>query len=386
MFPDSGWEWTDNARLAWDTFGGVPTTGIPSRGCNLMDIPLLEEFAGVQAGDYERDPENVYLAFQRNTGACCIDQFIPRNPLTMTRQGYGAEEELGATTGAEHVELDGIVIDSPEAVVEHMETVVFPGLRAAAGACGQDDDTAVRVLIDAECDVQRLFGPVILKSPYGRGFNNFPCLRYGAYGYVNYFMAYALYPEVMETDFSLQADVAAKRNAIGAQAILEGGLPRAIRLDHDMADSRSTLVDLASLDRIWFPHFARSIRPYVDAGIRLLWHCDGNLMGMVPRLLEVGLGGFQGFQYEDGMDYEAICRMTDRDGNPLMIQAGVSVTTTLPRGTTSDVVDQLKWLVANGPKQGLFLGASSSIAPGTKPDNVRALFEGRKYYREHGRG
>jgi predicted dehydrogenase len=41
--------------------------------------------------------------------------------------------------------------------------------------------------------------------------------------------------------------------------------------------------------------------------------------------------------------------------------------------------------VENGPKQGLFLGASSSITPGTKRENIKALIEGLKYYREHGR-
>jgi hypothetical protein len=39
----------------------------------------------------------------------------------------------------------------------------------------------------------------------------------------------------------------------------------------------------------------------------MIWHCDGNLMQMVPRLLDVGLRGFRGFPYEDGMDYEKIC-------------------------------------------------------------------------------
>ena len=58
------------------------------------------------------------------------------------------------------------------------------------------------------------------------------------------------------------------------------------RLDHDMADSRGTLVDIKSLDNIWFPHFARAIEPLLKGGIKLVWHCGGNLMQMVPRLLE----------------------------------------------------------------------------------------------------
>jgi uroporphyrinogen decarboxylase len=159
-----------------------------------------------------------------------------------------------------------------------------------------------------------------------------------------------------------------------------------MRLDHDMADSRGTLVDVKTLDRIWFPHFARAIQPLLDAGIRLIWHCDGNLMDMVPRLLECGIGGFQGFQYEDGMDYERICKMHTREGDDLFIIAGVSVTTTLPSGAPADVRRQLDWLVAKGPRVGLMLGCSSSIAPGVPLENLRTLIDGLAHYRTVGRG
>jgi hypothetical protein len=108
-------------------------------------------------------------------------------------------------------------------------------------------------------------------------------------------------------------------------------------------------------------------------------------MDMVPRLLEVGLSGFQGFQYEDGMDYERICRMHDRDGRELIIVAGVSVTRTLPLGSAADVRRELDWLVREGPPTGLFLAASSSITPGVPWENLQTLIEGLAYYRVHGR-
>jgi hypothetical protein len=313
-------------------------------------------------------------------GTCLLDQYIPENPLSMGSQGFDGAE-LGATTGASEIVLDGIVINSPEAVAEHLERVVFERLRRDIE--GFDEDNRAREILEDEATIQDKLGPDILKGPYG--FISFPCLDYGAYGYEHYFMAYALYPEIIEKQFALQADFALLNNRAAARAFAEGDLPPLYRLDHDMADSRGTLVDIKSLDRLWFPHFARCLEPMLKTNVRMIWHCDGNLSEMVPRLLDVGLKGFQGFQYEDGMDYEKICRMKTRDGDNLVIIAGVSVTRTLPMGTPDDVRREMAWLVENGPRTGLFLGGSSSVAPGAPWENIKTFVEGLKYYQVHGR-
>ena len=46
-----------------------------------------------------------------------------------------------------------------------------------------------------------------------------------------------------------------------------------------------------------------------------------------------------------------------------------------------DTPDEL-WLVEHGPKQSMFLGGSSSIAPGVSWENLQALAEGFHYYRK----
>lgn len=378
--------WGEWARMAWDAIAMKSTPGIPSWIVHAMDIPFLESMTGHAAGDYVKNPDEVYLAFQELAGCCFVDQYLATNPLTMESHGFAAGTERTATTGAGHMVLDGITIDSPESVLEHMERFVFPRRAKRIASFNPEDPATIDRLVAQEFELQQRIGMNILKGPFADGFQSFPIFHNYTYGYENYFMAYAMYPEVMERDFRQQADLAVLENRAAANAILQGGLPRLIRLDYDMADSRSTLVNIRSVDRIWLPQFRRAIQPFLDAGIRLIWHCDGNLMEMVPRLLESGIGGFQGFQYEDGMEYERICRMTDRDGGPLFIIAGVSVTRTLPFGTPDDVRRELKWLVEKGPAVGLMLGASSSIAPGTNPDNIRTLIEGLKHYRQHGRG
>jgi hypothetical protein len=297
----------------------------------------------------------------------------------MGNHGY-ENKEKGATTGIEKIVCEDVVIDSPEAVAGHMEQFLLPSL--ANGIATFNEASYIRDLLNDEISVQKLLGPAILKVPYNAAF---PRMAYYLYGYVNYFMAYALYQELMEKYFALSADLAVLLNRATARAIVENNLPPLLRLDFDMADSRGMLVDINSLDKIWFPHFARSIDPLLKAGIKLIWHCDGNLNDMVPRLLEAGLHGFQGFQYEDGMDYEKICKLKTRDGRDLIIIGGVSVTRTLPNGRPDDVKRELKWLVENGPKTGLFLGGSSSIAPGVPFENIKTLIEGLKYYQQRGR-
>ena len=99
------------------------------------------------------------------------------------------------------------------------------------------------------------------------------------------------------------------------------------------------------------------------------------------QLLECGIKGFQGFQYEDGMDYKKICEYKAYDGSDLIIMAGVSVTRTLPFGSPDDVAREIKFLVENGPKTGLFLSTSSTCVPGTPWANIKTMVEGMQYYK-----
>ncbi|MBT3273763.1 MAG: hypothetical protein HN368_11440 [Spirochaetales bacterium] len=370
----------ENAQLAHDTIFRGATRGIPTGTLYLTELSHIERIARTEPGTYRKNPEEIYIRFQQNAGTCLLDQFIPENPLSV-EQILNGTMIRGATHDSNNIVVDGIPIDSPEAVVEHFESVAFPSIRKAMAEF--DEYAVIESVINRELKIQEQLGPSILKT--GHSIFRFPGFRYGTYGYVNYFMAYGLYPEIIEQDFKLTADLAALQNAAAVRAFKQASLPPLHRLDHDMADSRGTLTDIKSLDRIWFPHFARALAPVLESPIKLLWHCDGNLMQMVPRLLEVGLDGFQGFQYEDGMDYEKICNMKTGEGESLIVMAGVSVTTTLPSGGPKDVKAEIDWLVEKGPATGLILMTSSSAAPGVPWKNIETMLEGFKYYREHGR-
>ena len=56
-----------------------------------------------------------------------------------------------------------------------------------------NEERRIQEIINEEKQIQTKLGSDIIKSGYG--FVSFPSLDYTIYGYANYFMAYALYPE-----------------------------------------------------------------------------------------------------------------------------------------------------------------------------------------------
>ncbi len=375
-----------NARHAEMTaaIAGENLTGYPTASVNIMEHAELNRLAarnGMKDPDYASDPVAVYSRAQREIGACAVDQWIPRNPLTMGARGYVGGEK-GATTGAERIVVDGMAIEEPEDVVEHLERFEFPRLEKQAAEF--DIEARVREIGLSEYRTQMEIGEDILKTGYG--FIDFPKLAYTKYGYVNYLCAYQMYEDVMARHFRLQAELQRKNNEAAARAYRRYSLPKIFRLDHDMTDSRATLVNLKSLERFWFPQLVYALEPVLaGCDVRLIWHCDGAISSMVPGLIDAGIRGFQGFQYEDGVDFARLCRMRDRDGRPLFMRAGVSVTVTLPGGSPRDVRAEMDRLVDVHGDTALVLGVSSSVTPGVPSANIDALIEGFRYYRTHRR-
>ena len=372
---------SENAELAYAAINREPADGIPICWMNIMEHEIIEKLAGAPKGGYKKNPRETYVKMQKNIGACMIDQYIPENPLSMETSGYRGGNK-GNTTGADKIYADGMLIESPEDAAAHMEKHIIPNLANAIKNFGEAAESEIaKTVAEHEINSQHEIGPEILKSGYGH--LSFPVFLYYLYGYEYYFGAYALYPEIIDRVFALQGDYAYLRNKAVVKAFVQSGLPLYHRLDHDMADGKGLLANPKTLERAWVPAFIKAISPAVDAEFTLLWHCDGNLMQLVPYLLEAGINGFQGFQYEFGMDYPHICGLKAKDGKTMVIEAGVSVTRELPLGKPDDVVKQLKQLVEYGPKTGLFLGMSSSCVPGTPYENILAAVEGMKYYRKH---
>jgi len=120
----------------------------------------------------------------------------------------------------------------------------------------------------------------------------------------------------------------------------------------------------------------RAIEPLKDAGIKIIWHCDGNIMPILDRLIDVGIDGLQGFQEECGVDFAKLAQMRSKSGDKLILLGSISVTITLPFGTVEDVKrDVERCIEIAAPGGGFVLAPTSTVGPDIPVENIFAMYE-----------
>jgi uroporphyrinogen decarboxylase len=185
-----------------------------------------------------------------------------------------------------------------------------------------------------------------------------------------------MYPELVGRLYWQTAIQARLRSSILVKLFKELEIPPVLLAGHDICNNAGPMCSLEFLRKYYFPQEKYSLEPLVEAGIHVVRHCDGNIMPMLDDLFEVGYSGFQGFQYECGVDPYAIAgRKTATRETPIFF-AGMNVTRTLPYGTPEDVREELEYVLDyTDGGNGLFFFSSSSICHDIPAENVRCAYE-----------
>lgn len=201
----------------------------------------------------------------------------------------------------------------------------------------------------------------------------------GRFGYENYVMALALYPEVMERLFAHDAERAFLVNCAVAKATAEHGLVPVVWTGTDVCDNRGPFVKPEIMEKIYFPHLERALSPLREASITTIWHSDGYITPIASALLEAGVDGFQGLQekIDTRIDVSELDTLRTLDGRRPVFVGSISSTTTMPFGTPGDVRKEVnRWrdfaLTRGG---GVLLNFSSSLGPEVPESNIRAFYE-----------
>ncbi len=208
---------------------------------------------------------------------------------------------------------------------------------------------------------------------------------YNDWGYTAYLMAMALYPDHIQRYYHYTATLAYWQNVAIVEAVRKFGLVNFVYSGQDICTNRGPICSILNLEKLYFPELSRAIRPLIENDVRIIWHCDGNIMPILGHLIELGIWGLQGFQEENGVPYEQVVQRKSIWGKLLIIWGCVSVTTTLPFGSFEDVKTAIRRSYQfAGSGRGFCLAATSSIMPEVSDENIETFYSyGKTFGREY---
>ncbi len=199
---------------------------------------------------------------------------------------------------------------------------------------------------------------------------------YAEFGYENFFTIVGLHPERARKLMEVGGARGHCRSRLIARAVCEGLYPRACLLGEDICTQRGPMISPSFMAKHYFPQLAYGIRPLLEAGCKVVWHCDGDVRLLMDMLLDAGVQGFQGFQPECGVTLEMVVRKRTRDGAPLLILGPLAVTTELPACTPEQVREKVRRAVkvCRG-RASLVMFTSNTINPDVPLENIIAMHE-----------
>ena len=182
------------------------------------------------------------------------------------------------------------------------------------------------------------------------------------------------------THVSRILEVYAEGQRIKAQVYADNKLSFAYQVSCDIAYKGSLMYSPDFLRREVLPRFRREIEPVKEAGIKVVFHSDGDVTEILDDLVDAGIDALNPVEPTAGMDLGALKK---RYGKNLAYVGNVD-SNTLTHGTLSEVVEDTKRCLRDAAKGGGLLvdSGSGEIYPDFPVENVIAMCDA---VREFGR-
>ena len=338
-------------QLAGERVDRVPMLGGWNEGMRVVC-----RIAGLTAEQYLADP---LAGVVRCNQALGVDGMMPPvvpKDLAEIRSGSLQESRFEAV--------------GPEALKERADAI--PATEAQVLAAF-DEAAAEQAMRQHFEQFQTAFGGIVQIPNFWNVPTDFSL--YFQFGYVAFLSAVAMYPESVGRIYWEESIRARRRNEMLANLIRRYDLPPVVFTGSDICSQQGPMCSPGFLREHYWPAVKRALGPLTAASVRVVAHCDGNVMPLIDDMIEAGFSGFQGFQFECGVDPYDIRRRTSPWGDPLLFFTGMSVTRTLPFGSTRDVerdIDYCLDLTDGG--RGLFLFSSNVTGVETPPENIVAAY------------
>lgn len=334
-----------------------PTDRVPFIGGRIRHAAFLLAVSGASLDSLQENPRKVAMDVAKLLGADAV--FGPAFPIP--------DSSIGANM---HIQTKS-EIQTPEDILTYIEKL--PPVEDVIKSIDTDEVYA-RMLMEYEQGYHEAKKALFI--PFGIGATADYQGYYDLFGMEPFLMALVLYEEEMNALFKRSAAIAQYKNSIAARMFSQEHLPKFLWFGHDICDNKGPMVSPSILERIYFPHAAAAVAPLRDAGIRIIWHSDGNIMPIAKALLNVvGVDGFQGFQMELGVDYRVLGEMRTMRGEKPLLVGGVN-NQTLMFGEPEDIRKEID-MFAQYAKQrggGCLLGPSCSSGPEISLENLQTMY------------
>jgi hypothetical protein len=346
---------TKKQRLVRQT-RGQEIDRVPSLAGWIGGVRVLAELAGINTDAYLADPlAGVIRAAVAVDADGMIGPAVPRS-LDQIRTGSVVEANFAGIP--------------PEALLDRANSIPDSEAEILASFNPEANEARYRAHFETAFATWEGIEPVPNFWEIG---GHFPL--YTEFGYTAFLMACALYPDAVGKIYWAKSLHSRERAKILVKLYREYDLVPLMFCGEDLCNNKGPMVSPKFLRQHYLPTVQMIIEPLVDAGVRLIHHCDGDVRPVIDDFIAIGFSGFQGFQYELGIDPYDLKRRRSRLGEEMLFFAGLSVSRTLPFGTEDDVRDEVDYFLdfTDGGR-GMFLVTSNVTGVEVPPDNLRAAY------------
>ncbi|WP_041643901.1 uroporphyrinogen decarboxylase family protein [Mahella australiensis] len=140
----------------------------------------------------------------------------------------------------------------------------------------------------------------------------------------------------------------------------------------DIAYKNGPIFSPTFLRKEFFPRLKRLNDTYHEAGVKCLFHSDGNLMPIMDDLVAAGIDGINPMEVIAGM---SIKEVRQRYGHKIFITGGIDVSQLMAFGTPEEVRQACVQAIEYAGGIGYFLGSTTELHPDIPAENILAMVE-----------
>ena len=212
---------------------------------------------------------------------------------------------------------------------------------------------------------QALYAPNVLYLPQNGGFGFLP--GYDTETFTVVATALAQDITLMERLWEHAVERAVVRNGVTARH----RLAPVVQCCEDVAFKTGLMVSPDLLRRHFFPRLRQVIAPLKEAGIKVIWHSDGNVTELLDDALACGVDGINPVDVSSGMDIADIKR---RYEGRLILVGNVGADHVLSRGTAEAVREDVRRSIREASPGGghLLQSSDGQLMPDCPVENVIA--------------